>query len=51
MAGGDMTFFWILFSGSVLSAGLFGYGIGYLNGVKDATTANVGEGDQGLREE
>ncbi len=32
---GDMTFFWILSSGYVLSAGLLGYGLGYLNGVRD----------------
>jgi hypothetical protein len=51
MAGGDMTFFWLLFSGCALSAGLFGYGIGYLNGVRDTITANVRDGDRGLRQE
>ncbi len=30
-----MKFFSLLFSGCALSAGLFGYGLGYLNGVRD----------------
>ena len=46
-----MTFFWFLFSGCALSAGLFGYGIGYLNGVRDATTANVADGDRSFSED
>jgi hypothetical protein len=46
-----MTFFWLLFSGCALSAGLFGYGIGYLNGVRDATTANIGDGGRGFSED
>jgi hypothetical protein len=33
-----------------LDTALFGYGIGYLNGVRDANTADVGEGDRGLSE-
>jgi hypothetical protein len=51
MAGSDMTFFWFLFSACTLSAGLVGYGIGYLNGIKDAITANVVDGEPGLRED
>ena len=46
-----MTFFWLLFSGCALSAGLFGYGIGYLNDVRDATTANVADGDRSFSED
>ncbi len=46
-----MTFFWLLFSGCALSAGLFGYGIGYLNGVRDAITANVADGDRSFSED
>jgi hypothetical protein len=46
----QMTFFCLLFPGCALSAGLFGYSIGYLNGVRDANTADVGEGDRGLSE-
>ncbi len=46
-----MTFFWLLFSGCALSAALFGYGIGYLNGVRDANTANVGDGNLGLTDD
>jgi hypothetical protein len=45
---GDMTFFWILSSGFVLSAGLFGYGLGYLHGVRDTVNVNVSDGDPGL---
>jgi hypothetical protein len=51
MAGGDMTFFWLLSSGCALSAGLLGYGIGYLNGVRDTINANVADGDRGLSED
>ena len=40
---GEMTFFWVLFASCALSAGLFGYGIGYLNGVRDAITADDGD--------
>ncbi len=43
--------FWLFFSGCALSAGLFGYGIGYLNGVRDATTANADDGDRGFSED
>jgi hypothetical protein len=39
-----MTFFWLLFSGCVLSAALFGYGLGYLNGARDTINANVADG-------
>jgi hypothetical protein len=46
-----MTFFWLFFAGCALSAGLVGYGIGYLNGVRDATTANAGDGDRGFSED
>jgi hypothetical protein len=45
------TFFWLLFSGCALSAGLFVYGIGYLTGVRDATTANVADGDRSFSED
>jgi hypothetical protein len=48
---GDMTFFWLLSSGCVLSAVLFGYGLGYLHGVRDTVNANVPDGDRGLSEE
>jgi len=47
---GDMTFFWILSSGYVLSAGLLGYGLGYLNGVRDTINANVPDGDRDASE-
>jgi hypothetical protein len=46
-----MTFFWLFFAGCALSAGLVGYGIGYLNGVRDAATANAGDGDRGFSED
>ena len=46
-----MTFFWLLFSGCVLSAGLFGYGIGYLNGVRGTINDNVNDGDRSLSED
>jgi len=45
-----MTFFWILSSGCVLSAGLLGYGLGYLNGVRDTINANVPDGDRDASE-
>ena len=48
---GDMTFFWILSSGCVISAGLLGYGLGYLNGVRDTINANVADGDRGVSED
>jgi hypothetical protein len=46
-----MTFFWLLSSGCVLSAGLFGYGLGYLNGVRDTINANVDDGDRSFSED
>jgi len=48
---GDMTFFWILSSGCVIWAGLLGYGLGYLNGVRDTINANVADGDRGVSED
>jgi hypothetical protein len=45
---GDMTFFWLLSSGCILSAALFGYGLGYMNGVRDTKTADVPAGDRSL---
>jgi hypothetical protein len=47
----DMTFFWLLSSCCVLSAGLFGYGLGYLHGARDTITVNVPDGDGGLSDE
>jgi hypothetical protein len=46
-----MTFFWLLFSGCVLSAGLFGYGLGYLHDVRDTINDNVDDGDRGFSED
>jgi hypothetical protein len=40
-----MTFFWLLSSGCVLSAALFGYGLGYRNGARDTINANIADGD------
>jgi hypothetical protein len=48
---GGMTFFWLLFSCCVLSAGFFGYGIGYLNGARDVNSANVGDDNRGFSED
>lgn len=44
----DMAFFWLLFSGCAVCAWLIGYGMGYLRGIREATTADVGTGDLGF---
>jgi hypothetical protein len=48
---GDMTFFWLLSLGRVLSASLLGYGLGYLHGVRDTINDNVDDGDRGFSED
>lgn len=43
-----MSFFWLLFSGSTVTAWLVGYGMGYLRGVRDTIPADVRDGDTGF---
>jgi hypothetical protein len=47
----DTTFFWLLLSGCAISSGLFGYGLGYLNGVRDTVDADVADGDPSFSED
>jgi hypothetical protein len=41
----DMAFFWLVFLGCAVCAWLIGYGMGYLQGVKEAITTHARNGD------